>query len=58
MILLGQPRGNLVPAGVVLRITMDEQQRRTRTAVPQPNYSAAGAHIEGFKAGEVRRHVG
>jgi len=37
---------------------MDEQQRRTRATVPQPNYSAAGAHIEVFKAGEVRRHVG
>src|SRR5262249_27295643 len=58
MVLLGQLRGHLVPAGVVPRIARDEQQRRARAAVTEPNYGSAGAHIEVFKAGELRRHVG
>ena len=33
MVLLGQLRGDLVPAGVVLRIAMDKQQGRAGAAV-------------------------
>jgi hypothetical protein len=46
MVMLGQLRGDLVPARVVLRVAMDEEERRAGAVVAQANYGPAGAHIE------------
>jgi hypothetical protein len=58
MVLLRQLCSDLVPAGVVFRIAVNEQKRRAETAVAQPNDSPAGAHIEVLETGEMRGHLG
>jgi hypothetical protein len=53
---LGELGRDLVPAGVVLRVTVDEQQRRSGTTVAQKDDGAARPYIEVPEAREVHRH--
>jgi hypothetical protein len=57
VVVFGQSRGDLVPAGVILGIAVDEQQRRARTTVAQPNDGTTGAHIDVTEAWEMCGHL-
>ena len=55
VIVLRQPRSDLVPADMVLRISVQQQQRRSRAAMTQADHGAAGTHVEMV---ESRKHRG
>src|SRR5438093_161668 len=44
-----QPAGDLVPAGMRLRVAMEQQQRRARTSVPQEDVGPVGPDPPGFE---------
>ena len=55
VIVLRQSRSHLVPADMVLRISVQQQQRRSRAAVTQTDHGSAGTHVEMV---ESRKHRG
>src|SRR5690606_27584157 len=58
VIALGEPGGDAVPAGVILRIAVHEQQRRSRAAVPKADDGAAGANVEVLEPREMGSDLG
>ncbi len=58
VIALCQPCSNGVPKHVVVRIAMEEQQRRAGTTVAHANDGALGAHVEMLKPREQGRDFG
>ena len=58
VIVLRKLRRDLVPADVILRIAVQQQQRRAGAAVAQADGGAAGAHVEMLEARKQRRDVG
>ncbi len=51
-----QPRSDGVPQHMIVRVAMQQQQRRARAAVAHADDGALGAHIEMFEPWEQVRH--
>src|SRR6185312_2348062 len=56
MIMLGQPRRDPMPRDMVLRVAMQQEQRRARAAMTKPDDRAAGGHVLMLEPGKFRRH--